>query len=511
MLHGSSLLLDLDGVVVESVQRTVEGSRIVHIATAPQWVGICPECGQRSSRSKGWVTTTPRDVQVGPDRPKLVWNKRKWLCINSSCERRVFTESTPGVPPRTRVTPRAKALLAEAVLDGDRSVSAVAGDYKCAWHTVHNHLVMVADAALAGEPEPVLVLGIDETRRGKARWETDPDTGARSWVDRWDTGLVDILGDQGLLAQVNGRTSAVVTNWLDDREEAWKSQITHVAIDMSAVYAKAVREALPNARLVVDRFHLVKKANEMVDTVRRRVTQAERGRRGRKSDVEWINRRRLLRASERLTGEQRSTLFEKLTEADPDRPHQSVPSEDFTQAVYAGYEHAIVARTCRALAAETRSSDDCYFAIWAGYSGVLSPLPGAPRMHIPNRDYHLYVGSLSDLKAWEQPVTHETPALHHDPPAFVWPADRAWCLASDVDAPQVLSERGRDGRTRTRNPRTRIFSSRALHITSDASPRALLQPRPGKRQPNCYTAAFGARVGQTSIRPERFDGGHRPI
>lgn len=51
---------------------------------------------------------------------------------------------------------------------------------------------------------------------------------------------------------------------------------------------------------------------------------------------------------------------------DPDRPHQGVPSEDFTQAVYAGYEHAIVARTCRALAAETRSSDDCYFAIWAG-------------------------------------------------------------------------------------------------------------------------------------------------
>jgi transposase len=317
MLHGSSLLLDLDGVVVESVQRTVEGSRIVHIATAPQWVGICPQCGQRSSRSKGWVTTTPRDVQVGPDRSTLVWNKRKWLCTNTSCERKVFTESTPGVPARTRVTPRAKALLAEAVLDGDRSVAAVAGDYRCAWHTVHDHLVVIADAALSGEPEPVLVLGIDETRRGKARWETDPDTGARRWVDRWDTGLVDIMGDQGLLAQVNGRTSAVVTDWLDARDEAWKAQITHVAIDMSTVYAKAVRQALPNARLVVDRFHLVKKANEMVDTVRRRVTQAERGRRGRKSDVEWINRRRLLRAAERLTGEQRSTLFEKLTEADP--------------------------------------------------------------------------------------------------------------------------------------------------------------------------------------------------
>lgn len=317
MHHGSSLLLDLDGLVVESVQRTVEGSRIVQIATAPQWVGVCPECGRKSSRSKGWVTTRPRDVQVGPDRPLLVWRKRKWLCTNSSCDRKVFTESTPGVPPRARVTPRAKILLVDAVLDGDRSVSAVAGDYGCAWHTVHDHLVVVADAALGDEPEPVLVLGIDETRRGKAKWETDTDTGVRSWVDRWDTGLVDLSGDQGLLAQVNGRTSTVVIDWFDARDEAWKAQITHVAIDMSSVYAKAVREALPHAQLVVDRFHLVKKANEMVDTVRRRVTQAERGRRGRKSDVEWINRRRLLRAAERLTDEQRSTLFEKLTSADP--------------------------------------------------------------------------------------------------------------------------------------------------------------------------------------------------
>lgn len=317
MLHGSSLLLDLDGVVVESVARVDDGSRMVQIATAPTWVGVCPECGATASRSKGWVTTHPRDVQVGPDRPQLVWRKRKWLCVNASCKRKVFTEATPGIPPRARVTPRAKTLLAGAVLDGDRSVSAVAAGYGCAWHTVHTHVIKVADTVLDTEPAPVRVLGIDETRRGKAKWETCPETGVRTWVDRWDTGLVDIAGGQGLLAQVNGRTSAVVTDWLDARDPTWKAQITHVAIDMSAVYAKAVREALPHAQLVVDRFHLVKKANEMVDAVRRRVTQAQRGRRGRKSDVEWINRRRLLRASERLTDEQRRTLFEKLTSADP--------------------------------------------------------------------------------------------------------------------------------------------------------------------------------------------------
>ncbi len=73
MVDGSSLLLDLDGVVVEAVQRRADGSRLVVVGTAPKWVGICPECGQRSTRSKGWVVTCPRDVQVGPDRPLLRW------------------------------------------------------------------------------------------------------------------------------------------------------------------------------------------------------------------------------------------------------------------------------------------------------------------------------------------------------------------------------------------------------------------------------------------------------
>ena len=68
MVDGGSLLLDLDGVVVESVQRIEDRTRLVVVRTAPEWVGICPECGERSTRPKGWVATSPRDVQVGPDR-----------------------------------------------------------------------------------------------------------------------------------------------------------------------------------------------------------------------------------------------------------------------------------------------------------------------------------------------------------------------------------------------------------------------------------------------------------
>lgn len=312
-----SLLLGLDGVVVESVHVDVDRTRTIHVLTALEWVGVCPDCTSRSSRSKGWVSTGPRDIKIGADIPRIVWRKRKWLCTNTSCMRRSFTESTPSIPPRARVTVRAKHEMALAVLDDDRSVQAVSGAYGCSWNTCHDTVIATADPVLAGEPQPVRVLGIDETRRGKTKWETCPDTGVRAWVDRWDSGLVDITGTGGLLVQVNGRAAQPVTDWIAQRDQGWKDGIEFVAMDMSGAYAKAAREALPHAKLIVDRFHLVKKANEMLDRVRRRITQTYRGRRGHKTDPEWINRRRLLRAAERLTDQQRHQLFERLTAADP--------------------------------------------------------------------------------------------------------------------------------------------------------------------------------------------------
>ena len=48
-------------------------------------------------------------------------------------------------------------------------------------------------------------------------------------------------------------------------------------------------------------------------------------------------------------------------------------------------------------------------------------------MHIPNRTYYLLHGPLADFGQWGVRETG------HNPAAFVWPADHAWCIASDVD------------------------------------------------------------------------------
>jgi hypothetical protein len=104
----------------------------------------------------------------------------------------------------------------------------------------------VAAAVIEAPLPEVSVLGIDETRRGRTRWEQDPDTGKWQLTrDRWHTGFVDALGTGGLLGQVEGRTVADVLAWLSTTPLVWRKTIRHVAIDMSATYRAAMPTTLP--------------------------------------------------------------------------------------------------------------------------------------------------------------------------------------------------------------------------------------------------------------------------
>ncbi len=123
------------------------------------------------------------------------------------------------------------------------------------------------------------------------------------------------------------------------------------------------------------------------------------------------------------------------------------------------------------LAAFTSTPDDCHFCVWEGYGDTVtvntvsagdgavylddedalrtlgspdarpalapapvSSMPPLPRVAVPERAYWLFRGPLADLGAWDS--AHGWPdgvRLHGVEPAFVWPADHAWCVASDVD------------------------------------------------------------------------------
>ena len=69
--------------------------------------------------------------------------------------------------------------------------------------------------------------------------------------------------------------------------------------------------------MVVDHFHLVQLANQTVTAVRQRVTQQQLGRRGRRTDPVWANRRRLLRARERLSEQAFTRMWNDAVDNEP--------------------------------------------------------------------------------------------------------------------------------------------------------------------------------------------------
>ncbi len=105
--------------------------------------------------------------------------------------------------------------------------------------------------------------------------------------------------------------------WLDERGQDWKDQVQIVAMDPCATYRAAVRQALPNALIVADHFHLVSLANKTVTEVRRRVTVDTTGHRGTAKDPIWAKRTRLLRAKERQSPEAFSKMWNGLIDNDP--------------------------------------------------------------------------------------------------------------------------------------------------------------------------------------------------
>ncbi|WP_223199550.1 ISL3 family transposase [Solihabitans fulvus] len=298
---------------------TVLGMKIVQVVTDDPDAARCPSCQVCSTSGKDWVLTRPRDLPCGGEFLVVQWRKRRWRCRTEDCPRGSFTEQVAQVPAGMRTTTRLRAALAVAVEDG-RDQSEVAAAHRVSWPTVQRAVVARGAAELV-EPEPVRVLGMDETRFGRPRWLPDGvhADGRIRWVrtDPWETGFVDITGEQSLLGQVDGRTSAAVQAWLAARSPEFRAGIEVVVIDPHAGYAAAVRAALPDAAIAVDHFHLIMLANKAVTAVRQRVTRDLLGRRGRKIDPAWANRRLLLRGRERLSQAALARMWNGCVDHDP--------------------------------------------------------------------------------------------------------------------------------------------------------------------------------------------------
>jgi transposase len=184
----------------------------------------------------------PRHESWGVRHCVIALETRKWRCL--SCER-TFWQRFPGILPRMRATEPFRRAVCQKHFDGI-SRSRLAKREHIASATVERWFGVWL-RQMAGErtaPECPQILGIDE------HFFTRKHGFATTFCDLRNHRIYDV---------VLGRSEASLEGYLNRLKG--KDMVKVVCMDLAAVYRAIVRKHFPHARIVADRFHVIRLVN----------------------------------------------------------------------------------------------------------------------------------------------------------------------------------------------------------------------------------------------------------
>ena len=269
----------------------------------------CPSCAGRAQVKERPVVAYV-DLPVYGTAMKLSWKKHRLRCPDPTCARRTWVLSDHRIAAKNCLLTTRAAKWATVQVGGGRTVSEVAAELDCDWHTVNDAVVTYGKALLEADRKRLnktTAIGLDETSFRRL--------GPRGYTD-YATTVADVENHQ-IIDILPSRKYTDVAGWIDKQPEAWKQRIAFGALDMSDTYAAVYSVILPKARQVVDAFHTISLANRALDDVRRRVQVQQLGHRGRRDDPLYRARRVLLRGEEKLDTEATERLASLLELGDP--------------------------------------------------------------------------------------------------------------------------------------------------------------------------------------------------
>jgi len=269
----------------------------------------CPVCGEQA-RVKERPVVHYVDLPVYGTPMALAWKKHRLRCVNPSCAKKSWVFEDHRIAAKQCLLTTRAAKWATRQVGGGRTVSEVADELACDWHTVNDAVCTYGEALLAADRKRMnrtSAIGLDET--SFVRLGTRAHTAyATTVADVEHHQIIDILPS---------RTFTDVAAWLDKQPTGWKERIVYGALDMSSAYAAVYSVVLPKATQVVDPFHVISLANRALDAVRRRVQNEQTGHRGRRDDPLYRARRALLRGEETLDEKAAQRLASLLALGDP--------------------------------------------------------------------------------------------------------------------------------------------------------------------------------------------------
>jgi transposase len=202
----------------------------------------CPHCEGKHLRIKDRRIRRPRHESWGTRLVALELESRKWRCL--SCGRS-FWQRFPGIQPRVRATEPFRRSVCQKHYDGI-SRSRLAKRERISSATVERWFGNYLRLRAAERASPVCpqVLGIDEhffTRRLGY---------ATTFCDLKNHSIYDVVA---------GRSEKSLESYLAKLEG--KHLVKVVCMDLAAAYRALVRKHFPQARIVADRFHVIRIVN----------------------------------------------------------------------------------------------------------------------------------------------------------------------------------------------------------------------------------------------------------
>jgi len=239
VLISSEAVLGLPDYEVTGIE---EQGGLVCVCASYHGERACPECGGKDLRSKDRRFRYVRHESWGIRRCALKLESRKWRCRGCG---RLFWQRFAGILPRRRATEPFRRTVSLRHLDGiSRSVlslrEGIGGATVERW--LHEHLERRArERSSAACPK---VLGIDEhffsRRHGYATTFCD-------------------LTSQRVFDIVLGRSEASLEGYMQRLKG--KERVEVVCMDLSVTYRALARKYFPQARIVADRFHVIRLVN----------------------------------------------------------------------------------------------------------------------------------------------------------------------------------------------------------------------------------------------------------
>ena len=294
----------LDGLGLEVTGQCIEPDHAVlacRITGEDRW---CRRCGCQGI-SRDTVIRRLAHVPCGWRPTILHVSVRRYRC--QQCAHVWRQDMSQAADPRAKLSRAAVRWALTGLVVHHLTVARVAQALGVSWNTANTAVLAEGARLLINDPdrfEGVRVIGVDEHV-----WRHTP------YGDKYVTVILDLTpirdrrGPSRLLDMVPGRSKRVFKTWLASQPDTRRENIEIVAMDGFTGFKSAAAEELPDARAVMDPFHVVHLAGNALDECRRRIGQELHHRRGRATDPLYKARRMLHTRSCLLTPRQQHQLL----------------------------------------------------------------------------------------------------------------------------------------------------------------------------------------------------------